>query len=1628
MRRRWFGVIIALYASLSSVLFYAPAVQASCIQSSTIGCTTLTVQLSAPVNGATVTLTRQSGTSLPDSNVTLTRVDDTHYRSDTIFGTQPDSDNPNCIANPIPDSAYFDVSVKENGTSVVGTATRVNLCGGGQRSINVQVSSSTSTSTMGGIIGNFSIKTPSGEVIPCPSTNNNLQISGPTTKQVPIGVVGQADSGLTLTPGTYNVELNCLHNNDNPVRFTINNVVVTAGKLTALGTVCQDSSGTPCTGTANTQEESSGTVDCDAGLAFTWLICGAIRLIVITVDTIRDKVIVPTLKEPPLDKDSNDYKAAYAVWTAFRDVAAVVFILLFMILIFGTAMGLDNYTVKKALPHLVAGAILMPLSWYICAAVIDLGNVLGQGMVNLVNTALATALPTSANGASICIDLTSNFTKIFLGGAAAGAVAIALFGATASIGLGLLITMLLAFASAFVTLIFRKILIIILVVISPLAIAAWILPNTEKYAKKWWENLIKVVMMYPIIILLFMAGRLFAATACAAPATGDFLTPVLEIVGLILPMFAIPWAGQMAGAGYNMGAKGIDKARKWGDSRVGQNSDIAKTWKQNREAKNLAREKKFGDQAKASNTVFGKRLNQARAFRASTRNGAPTWFRGGAGKLAKEEAQGKALERAGKLQGMASKEQPPGETAAERIEAEKNKYLDAKGSGRAERAALNDAVTTGGGIGSYTATKYNADRSQKAKSLVEDLGKKRTYNANERVNGNSLADVMASAEAGAVPSVAKASGDVRATLRQAAVADVAAGGVAGAAVGRTNRLRAYAAHATETTANALGDAEAKLGEVEAVADMDAAAVASGAAPSIEAAARARLSQRTIGAANAARVARGEEQGAIDERYKQTMIRPRESTENARAAGSLAAREKLNAERSMREKRVAVQNTAEGHVSDAEAIASADMEAEERLATAAGSTLENLAADRELVGAAAAAGVSTTSMRVAGARAKAVEGAGTKTAAALAGGKAYYKREADLRAGRTPQAGSLPSARQAVTAARIGAESAQSKRDRSLMTTSEALEEQVTRQITENNGNTADPALREQTRAKILDTVGEAAASDNKGNWRETFNKAAGSLRGEDEGAEAQRIEMEADAIHAAEAGNYMRQQAAAGKPVTFDKALAETRQRAVEQAKRNIASGTRAGGRGTPVTQQAAVDAFRDAKARDAYLVAAQVNAAGTTAAVAKQKAQAAASTALQAQSIMDAAKRTGNPMTMEQALKIAARNPSRNPTQDLIRTAATAAIDSSRRAEALSQGKLLAESSAFESPTKVSDAQLVNVARRDQEYALASKEAEQLARTKDTERDYGQTVNDIQRSQLEKIIQQRKDEAARIVMKQRITDKNGVTKDIEGPIGTIDMGPDTVQALKQEAIEAAQKGDVPRLIAATESMSRTGGGTEAIRELQVQLLGRTSSTNVDPSRADQTMLSAIRQQYGEDYDLRALNNMMIARVNRSSRPDVFIPENAAFDEMTPDKLKSLDKRTIAHYFEWLEATGGVKQQRGIKNGDRNLEEAVASMNVALARPEGRSNFEPNHYDAMRALIFKHRTEDVLDNNGQPVLDMYGNKKTKAVFVDDQGAPVTDSSKLVLKDATSGLSSDAAASLSQLTPTAIKAIREGFRI
>ncbi len=251
------------------------------------------------------------------------------------------------------------------------------------------------------------------------------------------------------------------------------------------------------------------------------------------------------------------------VWSTIRNIANVGFIIFLLAVIFSqlTGIGIDNYGIKKILPKLIMCAILVNLSYLICELLIDLSNIVGNGLKDLLSSMGPELSPAtesySASG--------GQYAAVFGGGIIAAAIGMFFtYG-----GLGMIIMLLVALISCvfsilvlFVILMIRQAGVVIGVIVAPVAILCYVLPNTEKAYKKWFDLMKGFLIVYPICGLVIGAGDLVSRVFgnLAGGASGD---PALQIgfalsamLTQVLPYLFIPTLlkGSLAAMG-NVGAK-----------------------------------------------------------------------------------------------------------------------------------------------------------------------------------------------------------------------------------------------------------------------------------------------------------------------------------------------------------------------------------------------------------------------------------------------------------------------------------------------------------------------------------------------------------------------------------------------------------------------------------------------------------------------------------------------------------------------------------------------------------------------------------------------------------------------------------------------------------------------------------------------------------------------------------------------------------------------------------------------------------------------------------------------------------------------------------------------------------------
>lgn len=322
----------------------------------------------------------------------------------------------------------------------------------------------------------------------------------------------------------------------------------------------------------STGGDSDGATDMEACFnnagAFGWVMCPLISGLHNIAEKLYQKVeswlgVHPSIVASIRPGSSSD---VFKLWSKFRDIANIAFVIVFLVVILSqvSGFGISNYNVKKMLPKLVVTAILVNVSFIICALAVDVSNIVGSSTKRLLtgmgeNIAAKCVLGENASACS-STDIAGNIITTVMAGAGVGIAAMkgaVVFSVTGWALLGpiliFLLTFVIAIFFAFVILGVRQALVVILIAISPIAFVLNILPNTEGIFKKWQKLFSGILLMFPICGLLigggYVASRLLLSVASVTSDTTNvnesngvpiLLNLLISGTILVAPYFFIP--------------------------------------------------------------------------------------------------------------------------------------------------------------------------------------------------------------------------------------------------------------------------------------------------------------------------------------------------------------------------------------------------------------------------------------------------------------------------------------------------------------------------------------------------------------------------------------------------------------------------------------------------------------------------------------------------------------------------------------------------------------------------------------------------------------------------------------------------------------------------------------------------------------------------------------------------------------------------------------------------------------------------------------------------------------------------------------------------------------------------------
>ncbi len=279
--------------------------------------------------------------------------------------------------------------------------------------------------------------------------------------------------------------------------------------------------------------------ECAAELnGFGSIICSGQNLFVTITQVLFNTVAKILESQAELTKED----AVRQQWGNLLNVANAILIIAFLVVIYLTATstgGLSNYDVKKLLPRIIIFAMAINLSYYICMALVDLSNILGHGIFGLFLGGKAGDAPQLVDRAKETAQVISPGVEVIT---TVAIVAILIF----LVGPPIIIALL----TILFALVVRGMALMILVIISPVAIASYLFDSQglSKGFTMWRDNYIKLLLVYPLFMLVWAGSRVVSSLNPNSPdAALAIFGLLMEVICLVAPAMSILPLFKMSG-------------------------------------------------------------------------------------------------------------------------------------------------------------------------------------------------------------------------------------------------------------------------------------------------------------------------------------------------------------------------------------------------------------------------------------------------------------------------------------------------------------------------------------------------------------------------------------------------------------------------------------------------------------------------------------------------------------------------------------------------------------------------------------------------------------------------------------------------------------------------------------------------------------------------------------------------------------------------------------------------------------------------------------------------------------------------------------------------------------------------
>ncbi len=241
-----------------------------------------------------------------------------------------------------------------------------------------------------------------------------------------------------------------------------------------------------------------------------------------------------------------DDKVAQDASRTFRNFGMGLLLLVGLVMVIAQASGselFDAYTIRKTLPRLGIAVVGMALAWPILRFVVSLTNDLGGSIyaifMQIVGETGARGAPVGAGSGLVAV----------LGGLVGGTGFLIYLGFLGVMGtLSLLGTIVMALLLGLFVLSIRQLVVLMCIIMAPLAIAAYVLPGTQKLWKFWKNTFLTTLFMYPLIMGFIGAGAAMSyLLGGTKTGTEQGSMQLLAIIVYFAPYFMLPFSFKLAG-------------------------------------------------------------------------------------------------------------------------------------------------------------------------------------------------------------------------------------------------------------------------------------------------------------------------------------------------------------------------------------------------------------------------------------------------------------------------------------------------------------------------------------------------------------------------------------------------------------------------------------------------------------------------------------------------------------------------------------------------------------------------------------------------------------------------------------------------------------------------------------------------------------------------------------------------------------------------------------------------------------------------------------------------------------------------------------------------------------------------